>query len=287
MGIYLGNAGHVELARDSLNTPLNSLLDPGDVNVLRRRFSFDFPNGAIITGDSLEIRTEDGSNLELVAGHDYPDGRWYCHADPAGGIRLYDRYEDAINGELEDALVLVAPTTTKRILAKTLDGTNRCIANVISYEITTSRETIDLTSLGEEHRRFYASGLISGQGALTCFWSYKSSLCDPSGFSNQNEYPQYLSQLVIRAQQGASFKGRFYLNTEVPNAYLWYEAECIVTNVAMTFEPTQALRSQIQFITTGPIQLRMGMPPGYLLQESGSLLLQEDGSPIRLEDTSL
>lgn len=287
MGVYLGNAGHVELARDSLNTPLSSLLDPGDVNESRRRFSFDFPSGSIITGDSLEIRTEDGSNLELVAGHNFPDGRWYCHVDPAGGIRLYARYDDALNGELDRALELVAPTTTKRILVRTHGDVNRCLANVISYEITTTRETVDLTSLGEEHRRFFASGLISGQGALTCFWSYKSSLCDPSGFSKRDEYPQYLSQLVIRARQGASFKGRFYLNTEVANAFLWYEAECIVTNVAMTFEATQALRSQIQFVTTGPIELRMGTPPGYLLQEDGSLLLQEDGSLISLEETNL
>ena len=287
MGIYLGDSGHVELTRDSLNTPLSSLLGPSDVNVQLKRFSFDFPVGALITGDSIEIKTEDGSDLELVAGHQYPDGKWYCNADPVGGIRLYQSFEDAINGGIDRALTLVAPTTEKRILVKTLGVISRCIANVSSYEITTARETVDLTSLGEEHRRFYASGLISGQGTLTCFWSYKASICDSQGFTGSHEYPYYLSQLVIRAQQGASFKGRFYLNTETPNAFIWYEAECIVTNVAMSFAPTQALSSQVQFVTTGPIELRMGMPPGYLLQEDGSLILQEDDSPIRLEDASL
>lgn len=292
MAIYLGDCGYVELKRDGLNTSLASVLDPGDVNVLRRRFSFDFDDGALITGDRLQLLATDGGNLELVAGHDYPDGTWYINVDQAGGIRLYLTFEEAINGSETTALELVEPTRNIPIIARSRDVQYRCIAQVQGYSLTTARETVDLTSLGDEFRTNYANGLISGQGNLTCLWDYESSICEDEGF--RQERPHYLAQLVIRTQQGASFIGRFLLkgaertalsggNAQAAPEELWWEARCIITNVATTFSPTSPISSVVDFVTTGPVDLRMGRLPGYLLQESGSFLLQENGDPIELE----
>ena len=280
MGVYLGVSGHVELNRSSLNTALQSVLNPDDVNVPQRRFSFDFDTGALITGDQIVISTTNGSPLELVAGHAFPDWRGFINVDDAGGIRLFPSFQGALNGDEDGAIALTQPTAPQPISAKTRGDSFRCLAQVSSYEITTARETVDITALGEEHRRNYASGLISGQGTLSCLWDYRSKLCDGAG----GEFPHYLAQLVLRTEQGSSFQGRFYLNTDTPDQFLWYQAECIVTNVAMSFEPTQPVRSQIQFVTTGPVKLHMGMPPSHLLQEDGSLILQEDGEGLLLED---
>ena len=283
MAIYLGDSGLIELKRDGLNTSLYSDLDPGDVNVERRRFSFDFDINALITGDRVEIATVDKSILELVKDHDEPDGMWYVHVDQAGGIRLYSSFADAINGDEEQALELVEPSDTKRIVARTRDKQYRCLAQVRSYEVTTSRDTVDVSTLGEEFRTSYANGMISGQGSLNCFWDYKPALC---GISSDSELPNYLARLVIRTQQGASFEGRFFLRRpgcEDDTESLWYEAQCIVTNVATTFTATDVVTSQIQFVTTGPIRMKMGQVPGYLLQEDDDLLLQEDEDPIDLE----
>ena len=281
MGIYLGDSGHVELMRDTLNVPLHSDLDPADVNVNRKRFSFDFPAGALITGDKIEIRTLDGQNLELVANHPYPDWDGYINIDDAGGISLFDTREGALNTDRRNALALIEPSYTQKISVKDTDNRYRCIANVASYEITTDRDTVDITSLGEEFRTRYAGGLISGQGNLNCFWEYKPSMGEDS---SRLEFPHYLAQLCIRTVQGASFMGRFYLDTSVPDAYVWYEARCIVSNVAMNFSSTEIVTSRIAFITTGPVELHLGMPPAYLLQENGDYLLQEDGTPLLLED---
>jgi hypothetical protein len=283
MAIYLGSSGHVELQRDSLNVPLHSELNPDDVNEARRRFSFDFPHGALITGDKVEIRTEDGSNLQLVGGHPFPDWSGFIGVDDAGGVSLYRTFADALNNDRAKALALTAPMVSQVIAVRSRQNVSRCLASISSYEITTSRETIDLTSLGEEFRRSYAGGLMSGQGTLSCLWRYKGELCGGEG-QKPVEFPHYLAQLCLRTQQGASFVGRFYLDTSVAKEFLWYEATCIVTNVATSFEPGQAVRSQIQFVTTGPVALHMGQPPGYLLQENGNLLLQEDGSALLLED---
>ena len=282
MSIYLGESGHVELLRDSLNAPLHSDLDAADVNVQRRRFSFDFPDGALITGDKIEIRTLDGNNLELVANHEYPDWDGYVSVDDAGGISLFATLEDALNDSRTDSLVLIAPSYTQQIVVKSNDIRYRCLANVSSFEITTDRETIDITSIGEQFRTQYAGGLISGQGNLNCFWAYKPSTCEQG---TQVEFPQYLAQLCIRTVQGASFIGRFYLDTSVKDKYVWYEARCIITNVAMSFSSGDVVTSGIAFVTTGPIQLHLGMPPAYLLQENGDLILKEDGTGILIEET--
>ena len=282
MSIYLGDSGHVELLRESLNVPLHSDLDPGDVNVNRKRFSFDFPHGALITGDRIEIRTRDNNNLELVANHAFPDWDGYIGVDDAGGVALYETMQLALQNNREDAIELIEPSYVQPIAVRNTQVNYRCIANITSFEITTTRDTVDITTLGEEFKTQYAGGLISGQGTLNCLWQYEAGDCE---YANRIEYPHYLAQLCMRTVQGASFQGRFYLDASQRDAFVWYEAECIVTNVAMAFSATQPVTCNIQFVTTGEVALHMGMPPAYLLQENGYLLLTESGERIGIETT--
>ena len=107
MSVYLGEDGTLLIKRKAdTNGLLRSMLDPEDVNPSRNRFSFDFPHEAIISGDRIEIYTANKLNLELVEGHDQPDGMWYAHVDDSGGVRLYDEFEQAINGGYSKALAL-------------------------------------------------------------------------------------------------------------------------------------------------------------------------------------
>ena len=73
MGVYFGQWGEVALKRDTLQSALQTKLDPYDVNTSTKRFSVDHSSGSLITGDEVEIETADGSTLELVNGHSYPD----------------------------------------------------------------------------------------------------------------------------------------------------------------------------------------------------------------------
>jgi hypothetical protein len=289
VAIYLGNAGSVELKRDALGGALETQLDPSDVNIDRKRFSVDFASGSLITGDLIEIATLDGSNLGLVAGHNYPDGKWYAHVDVAGGLRLYTTFGKALSGELSDALPLVEPPTRKAIQIHTRNRRYRCMARIRDFEITTTRETVDTTLLGQEFRQQYEAGLISGQGKMSALWEHSYSICDAGAAANSPEFPVYLAQLVIRMQQGADFSGRFFIyhdpdSSDGLNNSVWYEADCVVTNVAVTVAPTAVIETQVEFVTSGPVVLKMGRPPAYLLQEDGDLLLQEDGSGIFLEE---
>ena len=285
MSVYMGECGTVLLKRTAAGQgALSSALDPTDVNVSRKRFSFDFPVEALITGDRIEIYTDDKSNLQLVSGHNYPDGEWFCHIDDVGGVRLYDDFENAVNGGISNALTLIAPSVTQNISVRTRNSRYRCIAQMRSWEITTSRQQVDTTVLGEEFVSQFAKGLISGQGTIDCIWEYKRALCD-LGVDQNTEVPHYLCELLLRLKQGSSFRGQFYLYFGgSSDRSVWYEADCIVTNVGLNFAPGQLVGSRVDFVTTGAIDLHIGAPDAYLLQEDTDFLLQEDDEKLMIED---
>ena len=53
----------------------------------------------------------------------------------------------------------------------------------------------------------------------------------------------------------------------------------LITNVGISFEAGTALQSQIEFVTTGQLQLRYSSADTI----AGSLILQEDNSALDLE----
>ena len=285
MSIYFGSTGFIDLKRDALNSALGTSLNPADVNTTKKRFSVDNVSGSLITGDQVEIETVDGSNLELLSGHNFPDLRKYIHIDDMGGIKLYNNFATALAGEVTDALTLTAPSSTKNILIRTRNTRFRPLAKITEFEITTTRDTVYITNLGEEFRRQYENGLISGQGTIQTIWQHRNFQNDTPGFASP-EFPVYLSQLLVRMQQGADFEGRFYVYhdpTQTTNS-VWYQSMCVVTNVAINVPASGLVEARIEFITNGEIRLDNGVPPSFLLLESSDKILQEDGDGILLED---
>ena len=285
MSIYFGSTGFIELKRDALNSDIASSLNPADVNTTKKRFSVENVVGSLITGDQIEIDTVDKSNLELLSGHNFPDLRKYIHIDDVGGIKLYDTFAAALAGEVADALTLTAPSSTKDILIRTRNTRFRPLAKITEFEITTTRDTVDVTNLGEEFRRQYENGLISGQGTIQTIWQHRNFQNDTTDFASR-EFPVYLSQLLVRMQQGADFEGRFYVYYDPSQSSnsVWYQSMCVITNVAVSVPASGLVEARIEFVTNGEIRLHNGVPPSFLLQESTDKILQEDGDGILLED---
>lgn len=282
MTIYLGNQGHVEIGRQQSAEPLFTTLVASDVDASAKRFSVLYASGALSTGDLISIRSinvgPSNPNLELVKDHLYPDWTGYCHIDAIGGIRLYESFRDSIDGKRDAALELMAPTIPEQELKiETQSQDSRCLGQVQSFQISTSRETVDTTVLNNQFRNHLKNGLISGQGRLDCFWEHRVGMCEQSGVTT--EFPAYLAKLCVRLQQGAGFDGLFYLfdgGESLPS--VWYEADCIVTNVSVSVAADELIESSIDFITTGPVQLRTGVRPLLLVQEDDDYLLQENGA---------
>lgn len=287
MTVYLGTQGAVQIQRES-GAPINGQLVPSDISVEKRRFSLnDYDvQGELIAGDQVDITRTDGGNLQLVAGHNYPDWRGYVFVDQLGGLRLYEEFTDALAGSVETAFELVLPSGNQQLRIVTRAARFQYLARVRGYELTTERESIDTTRLGDQFKQQYEAGLISGQGTLDCFFEYKRGLCEPDDCQEGAEFSMYLAQLCIRLTQGSDFFGRFFVyhpnsaeseDVRGDEQAVWYETDCLVTNCTINVEAAGLIESTINFVTTGRIKLLTGVPPAYLLQEDSALILQEDG----------
>lgn len=284
MSVYLGTYGLVELRRTSDVTQKSSLVNPGDVNTSRRRFSFDFDTGFLTTGDQIEIASTDGSDLDFVdasgwlTGVVQSAGSWYINVDDLGGIRLYDTYDKALAGVQDQAIVLTSIATDIPITAKIVNSVPHILAECTYFELSTSREAVDTTALGDEFRSQYSS-LISGSGSLRAYWEYLPQYAQNSTAENAH----YLLQLAIRTEIGARFGAKFYLKSSglgtpatAIDDLIWYEVEAVISQAAINFAPDNTVEVTADFVTTGPIRLLSKTAPD-------NKVLQENSDDIRLE----
>jgi hypothetical protein len=287
MGIYLGQIGQIELTRKSLEGSKESLVNPSDVNASRNRFSFN--------GDLVELTTTDGTDLDFVDASGWENntvqssGNWYVFIDELGGIRLYDNFDDSLEGSTAGQIPLTAIGRDIPIKVTIRDRDARIVANVTEYELNTSREVVDITSLSDQHRQQYSS-LITGSGRLIAHWDYTNTA--------GSEPVHYLMQLVLRTEIGSSFHGKFYVkapNTTAQtgkfdfvqiNDSLWWEFDAIVTSSAISFTPDSIIVGTIDFVATGPILLRANTQPiNYILQESGDkIALEQDATSFLAQE---
>ena len=265
MTVYLGDAGLVAIQR--VGEPVPFELEAEDINVTARRMSIEFGGPPpFISGDRVDITRTDGSATDYLVLIDGVDDERsvtrFVHVDEVGGIRFYETFFQAINGGLSNALPLETTTGAQQILMDVSNDSYRCVAQIREWQITTTRENVDLTQLGDEFRQSYDQGLISGQGEIDAFWDFRNDLCDPV-CDQDAELAQYFANLVIRFKEGAKFQSHLFIKDDSPG--VWYEADCIVTNVAMSFAPGQTIVTRVSFVTTGEVRLRIGTVPSYLL----------------------
>lgn len=294
MAVYLGNVGSIELTRKSLQEEKLSVVNPDDVNVARKRFSFDFEEGAFLTGDFITITSTNEVPLSFIGidgwrdGNVHSSGNWYIFVDEIGGIRLYNNFNDSLEGDRTAAISLVDITTDIPISVTVKDSAGRILGSIVDYELNTSREAIDVTVLSDTYREQYSS-LITGSGQLTAQWDYKNQAAE--------ETVNYLMQLVLRTEIGGIFGARFYIKSEgtTPSAgkfsqtqvndSLWWEFDALITNSATSFTPDQIIVSTISFVTTGSIRLRAQTTvSSKLLQEDSGFIVLEQGGLLAIAD---
>lgn len=285
-GIYLGSGGLVKLQRLAASS-FNSVVNTAAVNVANKRLDLDFPLNTFTTGDRLAITRVGGGALDFISGNTNNSVTVYVNVDAIGGLKLYSTWKDALNNA-DTAYTLVAPGTTYTASFELLGDGVRNMGQVATYELSTNRATADVTSLGDTFQK-NISTLVSGSGRFECFWDYANT-------GSETEVAMYFHQLVLRQQLGSAFKAALVIkqpnypsSSEIITADtqgLYYMITGLITNVALTFEPTAPLRSTIEYVTTGLIALRYGtIANDLLLQEDGDELLLEQGSgSILLED---
>jgi hypothetical protein len=295
MSVYLGTYGNVYLTRKGAQGSKASLVNPADVNASRRRFSFDFETGFLVSGDQVEIDSTNGATLAFVTSAGWVDGtvqsggKWYINVDELGGIRLYSTFSAALAGDLDSAIALAAIVTEIPITVKIANTVPRMLGQCISYELNTNREAADTTALTDEFRSQYST-LMSGSGQFTAFWDYVDATTP-----GIQEAPHYLLQLALRTEIGSEFSAQFYLKTSgnSPSGSassvadeLWYEVDGILTQAGISFEPDGPVRVVADFVTTGPIRLRakLATEDRMLQENTDDLQLEQDTTSVLLLD---
>jgi hypothetical protein len=285
-GIYLGGAGLVRLQRIAASS-FSSVVDSAAVNTSANRLELDFPVNTFTTGDRIAITRVGGGALDFISGNTDNSVIVYVNVDGIGGLKLYTNWADSLNNS-DSNYTLVAPGTTYTATFELLGDGVRTFGQVTSYTLSTNRASADVTSLGDAFQKS-TSTLISGSGTMECFWDYATD-------GVEIETAMYFHQLVLRQQLGAAFKAALVIkqagyasSQEVLTAdtqALYYMITGLITNVAMSFEPSEPIRTTIEFATTGLIALRYGvLASSLLLQEDGDELLLEQGAgSLLLED---
>ena len=252
MSIYLGNAGNIELTRDSGDI-IAGTIEVANVSANQDMFSFNFKFGAFVTGDFVDFSS--ASTLSFVSGWAYTKGNWFVSVDQLGGLRLYNTYSDAIAGTANNRVALAVPGAAIAVSCKILNSVPRILANIIRFELSTDREAVDTSSLGDEFRNQYST-LITGSGSIDCQFDYATA--------GETEIAVYLHNLLLRQQFGSDFKANLYILTEgqaqganASNDSVWYEIQGVMTNAAIQCTAGDIIESKFTFVTTGEIKLRV------------------------------
>ena len=307
MAVLLGDNGRVELRRSTSSSArsaiINFKLNVADINDTKNRFSFTPDRGGahpLLSGDRVSIKSA-GVLSWITTYSTKNEFTGYVHVDAAGGIFLYHNYLDSINGETANRLSLDATVSSPNHTLKLEESPYKILGQVVSYELNTEREAVDITSLSDDFRKS-TSGLISGSGRLTALFDYRRNGLDPAyegELEERVELPFFISQLVLRTELGSEFHGNFFVVSEGNKAYgtsqtkndrIWYECDARVTSAAMDFTATQAVELSVEFVTTGKITMQTDFdrPGRVLTADGGGVALgqyQNSGPGVILKNT--
>jgi len=263
MAIYIGNTGQVSLLRADGTSSISGSVSNSDINPTSNRFSFSYPQNTFISGDRIEIKST--TTLEFISSSGWVDnvsrniGTWFVHVDLMGGLYLYSDFNNAIAGDTTGRVELKPIRFPQNITVTIKNSSYKNLGSIRSYEFNTERDSVDVTTLSDSFREQYST-LISGSGTIECFFDYM-----PPDIANTSvEKAVYMHQLLVRQQIGAEFKARLYLlspdphrSTQQATDSIWYEITGVLTNVGISFESDEAVRSRLEFISKGPVVLKV------------------------------
>jgi len=272
MTVFVGHKGNIRLRRgQSISYGfLEEQINSEDVNTTLNRLSFDRAIDNLLTGDRVEIVTEDPRKLLC-----FPPSTWldeqlneevslYVNVNAVGGLRFFRSFEDAVNNVRDNEVALADFTGDPlSVQVRVKDTSYNVLGNVSSYTFNTDREAIDTTTLADKFRQQYTAGLISGNGTIDCLFDYQTS--------GINEMPLLMLQLVQRLDIGSAFDLALYLTDNSLNPLansVYYEVEAMVTRAGVTVQDSEIVACTVDFVTTGEIRLLVGEPAGYILQEN-------------------
>jgi len=295
MTFFVGHTGIVRLRRRSAEEiTLRTSVEQDEVNQILNRFSFANSEDNLLTGDQVEITTSDPRKLAFIDATAWPTAlqvqprlRAYVNVNAIGAVRLYDAFVDAINNNRENEIQLNpsfgSPIDIELVVR---DNAYNSLGSVISYEINTDRAAIETTSLSDAFRNQHAAGLISGSGSIECLFNV-------GAISNKAEEPAlFLLQTIQRLDVGSELSLLLSLSPVEESRDLrvfaasqnevFYEMQAVITRAGVTVNSDAIVSCSIDFLTTGPFKVKIGIPNDYVLKEDDDLIETEENQETGL-----
>lgn len=289
MAVFLGTTGNIRLRRGSgISTSIiEDVIDPNDVNTSLNRLGFDKSLDNILTGDRIEISTTDARGLVCFASSNWSSGvvestiAAYVNVNAVGGLRFFGTFENAVNNVRAAEYTLTSFAGAEiPISVSVRDTTYNVLGNVTSYELNTSREAVDTTTLSDKFRNQYNAGLISGNGRIECLFDVTTT--------GIKETPLLVLQTIQRLEIGSSCDLALYVvdsSLTGETTSVFYELEAVITETGITVDTENAITCTINFVSTGEIRLLVGAPSGYVLKEDDDRIQLEQSLDFLLQGT--
>jgi hypothetical protein len=289
MTFFLGTKGNVRLRRaTAVNIgELADQVDPADINTTLNRLSFDGAGENLLTGDRVDISTDDARGLLFFnpavwsSAAVEPSISAYVNVNAAGGLRFFPTFEAAINNTRasEYALASFAGSPVP-IRYQVRDVSASVLGNVIDYTFATDREAIDATSLSDKFRQLYSAGILSGSGSITCAFDYTTA--------GVTETPLLMLQLIQRLDIGSEFDCGLYLTDKTVDAgvdNIFYSFKAMITKAGVEVRAGDIINCTIDFVATGEIRLLIGQLEDYILKEDDDRINLEQSLDFLLKET--
>lgn len=283
MTVFAGHYGSIEFKRIGGSFAYDLDIRGQDISAARKRFALstrtgeDLPWATITTGDRVRISTQDSRGFPFrfytnVANTQYIDNptstigplEFFANVDTMGAIRMYRTFTDAIaNAGVRYLAVPLAPSAGSPpwpVTVRLLPGVFNTLGRVEGFTLSTERENVDITSLGDRYRGMSGSA-ISGNGTVDCLFEFKNVA--------GQEIPAALVDLIQKVEIGSQFEGKFYLlepSVKPPKGYTaiesaYYQVRAMITQSALTVRADAIVECSFNFITTGEFEFRTGDSP--------------------------
>jgi hypothetical protein len=289
MTFFLGTKGNVRLRRATSVSigELRDRVDPSDINTSLNRLSFDGAGENLLTGDRVDISTDDARGLLFFNTAIWSSGTVEqtvsadVNVNAAGGLRFFGSFEDAINNTRANEYALASfAGDPVAIRYQVRDVSASVLGNVIDYTFATDREAIDATALNDKFRQLYSAGILSGSGSITCAFDYTTA--------GVTETPLLMLQLIQRLDIGSEFDCGLYLTDKTNDASVndvFYSFTAMITKAGVEVRAGDIINCTIDFVATGEIRLLIGQLEDYILKEDDDRLKLEQSLDFLLKET--
>jgi hypothetical protein len=270
MTYFIGSAGNVRLRRNAAIS-VASEVRSSDINTTLNRVGFDNALDNLLTGDRLQIWTDDPRGLVFFPTTSWVDGEGvtqavfsqYVNVNAAGGVRFFDTFQAAVNNvRSEEIPVQTFAGDPLRVYYTVSDVTANLLGDVTGYSFNTDREAIDTTTLSDKYKQMYSAGIISGSGSIDCIFNYETS--------GVKETPLLALQLINRVDIGSECDMLLAItdnDNDPQHPDIYYEFTAVITRSGLQVSAGELITCTIDFLTTGEVKLLVGRPSGYILKE--------------------